>query len=108
MYIYLNPDYNSDLTCSINDASGDAHDSDDEIPASEVFFPVIMFMILSVIQSHIAASHSLDQKQSSSSLRATDRNTTRSQSASQKVTNEASTTAGNNGNNNISRKSNVD
>lgn len=34
----------------------------DEIPASEVLTPVIMFLILSIIQSHIAASHSLDER----------------------------------------------
>ena len=34
----------------------------EDIPASEVITPVIMFLILSVIQSHIAASHSLDER----------------------------------------------
>lgn len=34
----------------------------DEIPASEVLVPVVMFVILSVIQSNIAASHSLDER----------------------------------------------
>lgn len=34
----------------------------DDMPAAEVLFPVLMFIILSVIQSHVAASHSLRRR----------------------------------------------
>ena len=50
MYFY----FNSDLRSSTKEF--------EEIPESEVLVPVIMMLILSVIQSHIAASHSLDER----------------------------------------------
>lgn len=101
MYIYFHPDHISDLTCSIDEGSAFTDDDDDDrdldqIPPSEVIFPVIMFLILSVMQSHIAASHSLQQQQQSHVT--SDR--TRSRSGSRKATE----IIGSNGN---SRKTNA-
>lgn len=61
MYMYFNFDQVSDdLTspCERNVLK----EALEDVPTSEVLVPVIMLVILSVIQSHIAASHSLDER----------------------------------------------
>lgn len=48
--------------CFSSDIRTSSHKDFEDIPDSEVLVPVVMFLILSVIQSHIAASHSLDER----------------------------------------------
>lgn len=75
IYIYFNPhphdlissllflgDDDLDATTTATSQESNIIKELDEIPPSEVLVPVIMFIIISVIQSHIAASYSLDER----------------------------------------------
>lgn len=61
MYLYFNFDQVSDDLTPPSERE-ELKEALDDVPTSEVLIPVIMLVILSVIQSHIAASHSLDER----------------------------------------------
>lgn len=61
MYMYFNFDQKSDDLTSSCERNA-LKEALEDVPTSEVLVPVIMLLILSVIQSHIAASHSDDEE----------------------------------------------